>query len=161
MTITDFVAIAGLVSGVTGTTLGILNYVRDRARLKVTMQWDLESFGTTEYDNEKLWGVINVTNIGRRPMHFSHVAIKLPSGYDASYLLINGGIEGKTLTEGSPTATFPVSQDGMERYSKEWTRIVAQVTDSTGRVWESKRLGRNEKPTWAGGVIKGLDEVET
>ena len=109
----------------------------------------METFGNTEYDPEKSWGVINVTNIGRRPVHVSHVALRLPKGYEGTHHLINSGIGGKTLPEGSPSEIYVVTQDGMEKYAKDWRGIVAQVSDSTGRVWKSKQLPRNKVPSWA------------
>jgi hypothetical protein len=147
MTVTDVVAILGLVSGVTGTVLGVLNHLRDRARVEVSLQWDMKSFGDPRYDEKTLWGAINVTNVGRRPVHVSHVALRLPKGFDHTHLLINSGIGGKTLPEGSPSELYVVTQDGMEKYVSVWDKIVAQVSDSTGRVWKSKPV--KQVPSWA------------
>lgn len=147
MTITDAVAILGLVSGVTGMVLGVLNHLRDRARVEVSLQWDMQSFGDPRYDEKKLWGAINVTNIGRRPVHVSHVALRLTEGFDHTHLLISGGITGKTLLEGSPSELYIVTQDGMEKYASVWPKIVAQVSDSRGRVWKSKPV--RQIPSWA------------
>lgn len=149
MTITELVAVLGLVSGVTGTVLGILNYLRDRARVEISLQWDMKTFGHTEYDSDKLWGAIRVTNVGRRTVHVSHVALRIPRGYEDSHLLVSGGLQGKTLPEGSPTEIHIVTQDGLEKYAKHWRDVIAQVSDSTGRVWKSKRLPRGKTPSWA------------
>jgi hypothetical protein len=43
-----------------------------------------------------------------------------------------------------------VSQDNMETYANDWMKIVAQVSDSTGKVWKSPRI--KQKPSWAGGA---------
>ena len=59
------------------------------------------------------------------------------------------GIVGKKLTGGDPTEFFVVEQAGMEQYAADWRKIVAQVTDSTGKTWYSKQLGPNERPSWA------------
>ena len=148
MTVTDAVAVLGLVSGVTGTVLGILNYLPDRARVEVSLRWDLNIVGDPRYDAEKLWGVVNVTNIGRRPVHVSHVALGLPAGrFDHTHLVINSGISGKTLAEGAPSDVHVVTQEGMEKYASVWHLIRAQVSDSTGRVWKSNYV--SEKPSWA------------
>jgi RIO-like serine/threonine protein kinase len=99
------------------------------------------------YDHTKKWGVIRVTNAGRRPSYVSHVAFKIPKGYDHSHLVIMGGITGKKLSEGDPTEIFVVAQDVMKAYAKDWKRVIAQVTDSTGKDWCSKPP--KEKPSWA------------
>lgn len=148
MTITDAVAVLGLASGVTGTVLGVMNYLRDRARVQVSLQWDLKSFGAPEYDENKFWGVVTVTNVGRRPIHVSHVALRLPKGLDDTHLLIKSGISGKTVSEAAPSEIYVVTQDGMEAYAKHWDKIVAQVSDSTGREWKSTPL--KKRPSWAG-----------
>ena len=149
MTITDFVAVCGLVAGITGTVLGILNYWRDRAKVEVSLQWDMEVTPGSGYDHTKKWGVISVTNVGRRPIFVSHAALKLPKGYEGTHLVVNAGITGKTLTEGAPTERYVVTQDRLEIYAKHWRSLTAQVNDSRGRAWRSPRLPRKEIPSWA------------
>lgn len=147
MSVTDTVAVLGLVSGVTGTVLGVMNFLRDRARVEVSLQWDMKSFGDPQYAEDKSWGVVSVTNVGRRTIHVSHVALRLPKGFDGSHLLINSGIGGKTLAEGSPSEIYVVTQNDMEKYAGAWRKIVAQVSDSGGQVWKSKPV--KIKPSWA------------
>jgi hypothetical protein len=148
MTVTDVVAVLGLVSGITGTVLGILAYLRDRARVEVSLQWDMDIIGDPRYDPAKPWGSVTVTNVGRRTVHVSHVALRLPDRrFGISHLLITGGIAGKTLPEGAPAEVHVVTQDGMEKFASVWHLIRAQVSDSTGRVWKSNYV--REKPSWA------------
>ena len=147
MNATETIAVLGLISGVTGTVLGVLNFLRDRAKVDVSLHWDMKSFGSPEYDETKNWGIVRVTNIGRRPIHVSHVALCLPKGSDASHLLVKSGIAGKTLTEASPTEIYVVSQDDLQKYASMWDKIVAQVSDSSGREWKSKPI--EIKPSWA------------
>jgi hypothetical protein len=147
MGITEIVAILGLLSGITGTVLGVMNYLRDRVCVNVSLQWDMKSYGDPQYDANKYWGVITVTNTGRRPVHVSHVALRLPKGLDDSHLLVKSGISGKTLSEAAPSEIHTLTQDGMEAYADVWGKIVAQVSDSAGRVWTSKPV--KKKPSWA------------
>jgi hypothetical protein len=153
MTVTALVAVLGLISGVTGTVLGVLNFLRDRAAVEVSLQWDMSVTPGTEYDVNKKWGVITVANIGRRPIFVSHVAIRLPKrasikgGY--SHLVIPSGITGKTLTEGAPAERYVMTQDGLDEHAAHWRGMVAQVSDTRGRVWSSKKLRRNQIPSWA------------
>lgn len=149
MTLSELVSVIGLVFGVSGFVLGVMNYLRDRHRVEVSLQWDLDVTPGSGYDANKKWGLIRVTNVGRRPTYVSHVALKLPKGYGHSHLLIQAGINGKKLTEGDPSEIFVVTQDGMDLYAKDWKRIVAQVSDSAGTVWYSKKPKSNEKPSWA------------
>jgi hypothetical protein len=60
-----------------------------------------------------------------------------------------GGVVGKKLTEGDPSEAYVVDQAGMGRYTKDWKSIVAQVNDSTGKTWYSKKLKSKEIPSWA------------
>lgn len=149
MTLSETVSVIGLVAGVAGFVLGVLNYLRDRHEVDVLLQWDLDVTPDSGYDATKKWGVITVTNVGRRSTHVSHVALKLPKGYDDSHLLIMGSIRGKKLTEGDPSEIFVVDQAGMEHYAKDWQKIIAQVSDSTGKVWYSKKLKADTPPSWA------------
>lgn len=165
MTLTELVALLGLISGVTGTVLGVFNFLRDRATVEVSLQWDMSVTPGTELDPHKLWGVITVTNVGRRPIFVSHAAIRLPKravkagGY--SHLVVHGGIVGKSLTEGSPSERYVVTQDGLHKYAAYWRDLVAQVNDSTGRVWRSSRLRSDQVPSWAqqGSVPKKPEDL--
>lgn len=149
MNLSEAVSVTGLIFGVSGFVLGVMNYLRDRHKVVVSMQWDLVVTEGSGYDHNKKWGLIRVTNVGRRPTYVSHVALKLPKGYEYSHLVIMGGITGKKLTEGDPTEAYMVEQVGMEIYAKDWKSIVAQVNDSTGKTWFSSKLKSKEMPSWA------------
>ena len=149
VTVTDVVAVLALVSGVVGTVLGILNFMRDRANVEVSLQWDMDVTPGSGYDHTKKWGVVSVTNTGRRPIFVSHAALRIPKGYGHTHLVISAAITGKTLTEGSPTERYVVTQEGLEPYAKDWRKIIAQVNDSSGRAWKSKQPSVEDKPSWA------------
>jgi hypothetical protein len=153
MTLGESTGLAGLLFGLAGFVLGVLNYLRDRHEVVVTLQWDLIITPDVNYDQNKRWGVIRVTNVGRRSTYISHVALRLPKGREWSHLMITEGIKGQKLSEGDPTATFMVTQDDMASFASDWQKIVAQVSDSTGKVWSSKRLKSDEKPSWAKDVL--------
>lgn len=149
VTISEIASLVGLVFGVAGFVLGIMNFLRDRSRVIVDLQWDLTVTEGAGYDQNRLWGLIRVSNAGRRPTYVSHVALRLPKGYDHSYLIIAEGITGKRLSEGDPPESYLVKQDGMEEYARDWREVVAQVSDATGQVWNSNKLKKNQVPTWA------------
>lgn len=153
MSVTAVIAILGLISGVTGTILGILSFLRDRAAVEVSLQWDMSVTPNSELDAQKLWGIITVTNVGRRPIFVSHAAIRLPKqaarAAGHSHLVLQAGITGKTLTEGSPSERYVVAQDGLQEYADWWRDMTAQVNDSAGRVWKSRKLAKRDIPSWA------------
>ena len=147
--LSETVSVIGLVFGVSGFVLGVLNYLRDRYKITVHLCWDMAMSSNYEYDKEKLCGLITVTNIGRRPSYVSHAAPLLPKEYEHSHLLIYDSTFGKTLPEGASPVSFIVNQDDVKQYAKDWQKIVAQVSDSTGKVWYSKKLKKDQIPSWA------------
>ena len=149
ITLNDFATTVGLLVGGAGFALGVLNYFRDKAKVVVDLSWDMAVTEGTQYDSSKLWGVVYVTNIGRRPIYVSHAALKLPKGYDHSHLVLMEGVQGVKLTEGDPTQTFMVDQEGMKVYAKDWKKIIAQVNDSSGKAWKSSKRKNKKKPSWA------------
>jgi len=149
LSLSDAVGFCGLVFGLVGFVLGVLNFWRDNPRLIVTLQWDLTVTPNTKYDARKRWGIVKVVNVGRRPIYISHAALQIPKGYDHNLVVLMEGLSGKKLSEGDPPENIMVSQDGMEMYAKKWRGIRAQVSDSAGKVWSSKYLKRNQIPSWA------------
>ncbi len=141
--INDLATVIGLVTGVSGFTLGLLNYLRDKPRVKVELRWEMKTSDT----QEKI-GVIRVANIGRRPIFLSHIALKLPKGYEESHLVLKDAINGQKLEEGDAPISYPVTYEGMEKYSRSWRKIVAQVNDSAGKTYLSSKVQTEQKPSW-------------
>jgi len=144
MPISEAVGVGGFFLGTVGTVLGVMNFLRDQGKLVVRLQWDMAITG--EPDNKRV-GCITVTNTGRRAIFMSHVALRLPKGGELSHFLIRDGLNGQKLSEGDPPAVFPVDQEGMEIYAHEWKEVLAQVSDSTGKEWLSKKV--SVIPSWA------------
>ena len=138
-----------MIFGVSGCILGVANFFRDRAKVKVTLQWDMRVTANVKYDPKKSWGVITVTNVGRRPIYVSHISLRLPRRYKPRYLTILEFAAGNRLSEGDAPQIYPVDQQQMTQYARDSKIIVAQVWDSTGKVWRSRKLRRIEKPSWA------------
>lgn len=135
ITISEIASLVALIFGVAGFVLGVLNYLRDRAKVVVQLAWDLSVTQNPLYDPKKSWGLIDVTNAGRRSIYVSHVSLKLPKEYSTRYLLVS--------------SIDSITQDGMEKYAEHWREVVAQVSDSTGKVWTSKRISKDKVPSWA------------
>lgn len=144
MSIADIVALTGLSFGLIGTTLGVVNFLRDRAKVVVFLQWDMAIIGKPE---DKRFGCITVTNTGRRPVFITHAALRLPKGSEISHLLIKEGLHGRKLSEGDAPVIFTLEQDGLDKYTAQWAQVIAQISDSTGKTWKSKKV--RHRPSWA------------
>ena len=127
----DIATIIAVTFGISGFVLAILNYWRDNPKVRVQLRWDKALMTVSDdplYDPEKLWGVVRVTNTGRRPVYLSHCALALPKGYDSRLLIIKEGIGGEKLAEGDPPKTYLIDQAQMGKYAKDWKKIRAQIT---------------------------------
>ena len=116
---TDITAILGVVFGLSGLILGILNYLRDRARIIVTLQWDMKILNDPRHDENKYWGIVTATNIGRRPIYISHAALILPKGYDSEYLLLAEGIKRTKGVRSRPTCKLYCYSRGNEEIRRK------------------------------------------
>jgi hypothetical protein len=149
------VSVTALVGAITGTAalvLSIKNYLRDNPRIKVMLRWDMSITDNPRYDRSKLWGLVSVANVGRRPIHVRIAHLKLAKGYKYSHLVISEGIAGKSLPEGDAPAIFMISQEGMQEYAKDWRKIRAAIYDSAGREYLSpKTSSKDPVPSWAKG----------
>jgi hypothetical protein len=115
----------------------------------VSLKWDMSVTDNPLCDPKKSWGVVWIGNVGRRPIFVSHVARRLPKGLKKTHLILNDGIAGVRLPEGDATKTYLLSQEGLEEYAHHWQKIIAQVSDASGREWTSKRLRKTDVPSWA------------
>ena len=136
-------AILGAVLGAAALIISILAFLRDRPRLTVFLQWDVESI---ERPGFRI-GVVSVTNVGRRAAYIGAVALQLPKHHEYKALLLKGSIPGKRLGEGDPPAKYMVSYDKLEKYKADWHRVRAFAEDSAGKKYYSKFTG--SKPSWA------------
>ncbi len=94
------------------------------------------------------WGIVTVSNTGRRPIYISHASLALPKGYKATHLLLWEGLGGQKLGEGAQPVDYIVNQDGMEEYKKDWKKIRAMVIDASGKNYYSK-VDKSNRPSWA------------
>jgi hypothetical protein len=156
-------ALIGIAIGTAGFVLGVLNYLRDRPRVVVSLTWDLEPFGaaTSVLDPNKPWGALTVTNIGRRPIFVSHASLHIPG--ESKYFVLSDGIEGVKLLESDPPRRYVVDQQAIrDRFSEEWPRLRGCVVDNTGKHWHSNPhegsifMGPKEwvKMNWRRGLLR-------
>jgi hypothetical protein len=143
--------IVSLVTGILGAVLGsaalgisLMTYLRDKPKLKVTLQWDM-----TETRNGTVMGLVRVANIGRRPVHLSIVALEIDpkTKHKFGHMVLNDSIKGKRLEEGDKPEGFMVNYDQMDQYKEHWAKIRAMAEDSTGMTYYSAYP--KKKPSWA------------
>ena len=146
-TITLIASILGITFSAVALTVSVLNYLRDRARVKVLLEWDLWVTPNPTFDPTKQWGSITVTNVGRRPVFITKVAVKMPKGAHPRYLVILDSMPGQRLSEGDSPQVQMVSQDDMRKVAHYWKRIRAVAFDSTGKEYQSKPF--KKPPSWA------------
>jgi hypothetical protein len=149
ITLNDAATLLGIMFGVSGFTLGILNHLRDRAKVTVDLLWDMSITNSPVYDPKKDWGLITVANVGRRPIYLSHASLRIPKGYGVGHVLLADSVAGKKLDEGDPPLSFPVDQTDLNKYAKDWRRIQAEIIDSTGKKWRSRKANKKSMPSWA------------
>ena len=138
-------AIVGMVLGTVGFVMSLINYLRDRPKVKVLLKWDMALVGNPS----KQMGIVRVTNVGRRPIYISVAALKLPKGFKYDHLILKESMPGNKLSEGDAPATFSVNYDGLAQYAKHWRKVRGYVEDSAGRKYLSKKLPKSEVPSWA------------
>jgi hypothetical protein len=146
ITLSDVTAIAGLIFGLSGLVLSISNYLRDKPRIVIHLKWDMTRRMDTGIEMQV--GVITISNVGRRPVYISHAALKFPKESKKSHLIINDSVKGQKLVEGDSPIIFTIPQNALREYARYWKGIRAQVSDSTGKVWFSKKI--KSKPLWVG-----------
>ena len=147
--ITIISAIVGMLLGTAGFVIGVMNYLRDKPRVKVILKWDMRVTDNARYDASKLWGIITVTNIGRRPIFISIAALTVRKGFEHSHLIVVESVTGQKLSEGDAPVRFVVKQEGLEKYRRSWRDVRAHVEDSAGAKYLSKRLNKSGVPSWA------------
>jgi hypothetical protein len=123
----------GAVVSTLGFSLALFVALRDRQRLKITMQPNMRSFGETGYREDKLYLMVTVSNVGRRPVTIE--AVGFNQRRRAGDLLLSDSTRqgSKEITEGK-SAIYLVEQDGFPFTNLK--HVI--VRDATGRVWKRR-----------------------
>jgi hypothetical protein len=145
MDIKDWASLIGAITGPAGLVVAVLVFFRDRARVEVSLQWDMQNMqGETV-------AIIRVGSTGRRPIFLSHAHIKLPLGaaQDIDTILFPESVSGVTLTEGSKPHLMVLNQNAleMEKYSQFWWKLRVTFVDSAGKKYHSD--WPVARPSWA------------
>jgi hypothetical protein len=137
--------------------LGLMNYRRDRAKVTVWLQWN-GALGPYKPDSNERYQMchIIVTNEGRRPISILHVGLLFPDSEISQNLLEPSQQSGVKLTEGDPPLIVKTQQDEKLREQiKDWRKVRAYVTDSTGKEYYSRRMGI--APRWPKAPTGGVN----
>lgn len=132
----------GAVSGTLASVVIVLNFSRDKARVKVTVKMNMRLIPNTLTDdpNEAVI-LVTASNIGKYPVYLSKAWFTLKNSPDS--LLLAGPINFKTeKLDPGLSRDFPAKQSQIDvNKLKE-----ASVCDAVGREWKCKvPINRKEK----------------
>ena len=136
-------SIVGMVLGTAGFVMSLLSYLRDRPRVRVSLNLNM-----LEPRSKEIAGMDVVTNEGRRPIFVSGVAI-LPPGASpdrGTHLLVDDSIKGHKLGEGDPPYKCLVNKSAFLSYQSRWREIRAYAEDSVGRKYFSPLPPKSSSP---------------
>jgi hypothetical protein len=143
ITLVEVASILGMLFGTAGLVMSIMNYLRDRPKVQVTLRWEM-----TEMLTDKPFGIVRVTNVGRRPIYISVAALQLPKGFKHSHRILKQSMSGQKLSEGDAPATFLVQYDDLQQYSRKWREIRAYAEDSAGIKYVPDKVPESPIPSW-------------
>jgi hypothetical protein len=151
--------LVGTVTGVAGSVLGLLNHLRDRPRVVVTVDWDLvedpkhggvlflEHLVDNVPANAQRFARFAVTNLGRRPVFITQVALDLG---EKKYRIIKDSMPGQKLGEGDPPIVHVSPyRDLGDLSASDWKDVRAFASDSARKEYYSKPLTSKDLPSWA------------
>ena len=107
ISITQITAVTGAFTGIAALVLSLTNYLRDSPKIKVTLLWDMTVTDNPQYDRNKLWGLVTVANVGRRPIYVRIANLKLPKGYKNTHLVLSSIIRRCRKTKSTERKSWP------------------------------------------------------
>lgn len=111
----DIIAVYGAVTGTIGTVLAVLNYRRDRAKLKISIIHQRKLLNAApQYKANTLYTCVNIANAGRRPITITNVGfsfISFKGGAVLSDSMVHGSRE---IFEGK-SADFLMDEEGINQ----------------------------------------------
>lgn len=142
ITLSGVAAVLGMMLGTAGFVMGLMNYLRDKPMVKVSVNWHM-----ADSRSHEKFGMVVVANVGRRPIFITAAVMLAPRAFEPRHFLLMESVQGHKLSEGDPPAKFRVALDGMEQYGKVWRDVRIYVEDSAGRKYFAKKQSR--VPPWA------------
>ena len=138
--ITATVAIIGAVTGTVALTLGVANFLRDRPDIRVALRAGRRVINAPEYDRDKPYVIVTVSNAGRRPVYLNNVALWVPG---EPWTVLHDGLRNPdTFPEGGPPRDYLAEQDLIIGMIDRWAGIRAVVEDATGKQYVSSPIAK-------------------
>jgi len=140
------VAWYGAILGTFGFALSVLNYLRDRARVRVTGTADMIAVSGPNRGQRMV--SVNIVNLGRRPITITVVAFHtkksdgVPKEFEVPFTLAEGELRRFFLLQSKLEECYPL---------KSITRMAA--VDASGRTWKGKfkyhrRMENGDRNKW-------------
>ena len=160
MTFTEILGVYGAILSTILAIAKLLEYLRDRVRLKVTVTYNqkivpiynYDGIDDNTFDKTPSLIVINAVNIGRRPVTIKIAGLMLPSGIGAknesliSYQSLHDIVD---LTE-NKSHPFALYENDVQNYGLKPDKYIGYVIDAAGkryyshnalvRLWKLSRL---------------------
>jgi hypothetical protein len=144
VTLSGTLALIGGITGPLGFVISLLVFFRDRARIAVSVSWDMEAFPRPP-DYPAKFAMITIVNIGRRPTYVSHVSAREEGNPIAK--LIAKSVPGRILSEGSAPYSEIMDEQPLAAEEVPWWKLRFSVSAASGRLFFSPWLER--PPKWA------------
>ena len=128
------VAWYGAIVATISVAVALLNYLRDRSKIKIKYRKDMQVVGQGLYDTSKSYFNITVINRGRRSINIAKAAIRILGAEQKFDLLTDSFLESRRrfLTEENPTTEFLIDQNLIE-FDSAW---YIAVYDAAGREYK-------------------------
>jgi hypothetical protein len=151
MDLKDLSSLIGAVTGPIGLALALLVYFRDRAKVLVTLSFDMQGYGSLPEIPDGYF-VVRIHNVGRRPIYLGNAHVTVPrwarSNVGVTHFLLSSGVQGVTIGEGGAPHVVATKQTGLAKFAEIWPYMRAAVVDAAGRTYYSD--WPTLKPDWAG-----------
>jgi hypothetical protein len=148
MDLKDASSLIGAITGPLGLAIALLVYFRDRAKVRVTLLFDMVREGAPQGSGVC---IIRIHNVGRRPIYLTLAHLTVPywarKRLNTAYLLLRIPTS-VTIAEGGAPHLISMPQTDLTKYAEIWPYMRAAVVDAAGRTHYS--AWSTEKPSWAG-----------
>lgn len=132
----DAVAWYGAIVATASVFVGGYAVLRDRVKLKVSARPNMELVTVDgPQDDDETYIVIDVSNVGRRPVHLQRLPWFIVEGQKKCLMVKGDWAPGTTVEEGR-SATLLARQSSLTVGLDKLKRVC--VRDETGKVWQGK-----------------------
>jgi hypothetical protein len=155
VTLPNFLAVLGGITGPLGFVISLLVFYRDRPRIVVDVSWNMVAMPPRP-DYPESFASVTVSNIGRRSIYVSHITGEEDG--NRVHMLIPASVPGKILSEGSAPWSVIVDEAQFKSQQPPWWNLRFYVCDTAGRRYYSR--WPEKAPDWASGQSAPADALE-